>query len=358
MKNVKKCNDKDVMRLNVELDDVSSKIDHPNILKVFGLTYDLRHYLRQMALSKSPLSWNNKLELVRKIVVGLKCLHYQLIVHAELHPCNIFVNDGVPKLANVAISKVHNSLNLSFTQYTPPKRLLKKKDSDLIKLNIYSLEVLMWETCNDGTSPFLEDYNISLVFDIIRGVRESLKVGMPQEFINLYQKYVRPNCSEILDDLKNIIQQVKDHKFELHLNFDNCEIDIEDLEKETKLQIKFINSFGLNNRRNLGKFDIAFVTKTLLSDYGDLKITRLQNQEPIIIIPKGEMDYVQEILPEYDIIRLYFLTVSVKYKSNVKNQFIQEIRNALGNPDDNEKTTGLRENLMNGTYIQWGIEVV
>ncbi|RIB00919.1 kinase-like domain-containing protein [Gigaspora rosea] len=337
LKNVKKCNDKDVMRLNVELDDVSSKINHPNILKVFGLTYDLRHYLRQMALSKSPLSWNNKLELVRKIVVGLKCLHNQLIVHAELHPCNIFVNDGVPKLANVAISK----------------------DPDLIKLNIYSLEVLMWEICNDGTSPFLEDYNVSLVFDIIRGVRESLKVGTPQEFINLYQKcYVRPNCSEILDDLKNIIQQVKDHKFELHLNFDNCEIDIEDLEKETKLQIKFINSFGLNNRRNLGKFDIAFVTKTLLSDYGDLKITRLQNQEPIIIIPKGEMDYVQEILPEYDIIRLYFLTVSVKYKSNVKNQFIQEIRNALGNPDDNEKTTGLRENLMNGTYIQWGIEVV
>ncbi|CAG8705128.1 12483_t:CDS:2, partial [Gigaspora rosea] len=113
LKNVKKCNDKDVMRLNVDvgvlfstmLDDVSGKIDHPNVLKVFGLTYDLHHYLRQTALSKSPLSWNNKLELVRQIVVGLKCLYDQSIVHAELHSCNIFVNDGVPKLANVAISK-------------------------------------------------------------------------------------------------------------------------------------------------------------------------------------------------------------------------------------------------------------
>ncbi|RIB05592.1 hypothetical protein C2G38_2219241 [Gigaspora rosea] len=137
LKNVKKCNDKDVMRLNVELDDVSGKIDHPNVLKVFGLTYDLHHYLRQTALSKSPLSWNDKLELVRQIVVGLKCLYDQSIVYAELHPYNIFVNDGVPKLANVAISK---------------------------------------------------DYNVSLVLDIIRGVRESPKVGTPQEFINLYQK--------------------------------------------------------------------------------------------------------------------------------------------------------------------------
>ncbi|RIB01744.1 hypothetical protein C2G38_2229806 [Gigaspora rosea] len=388
LRNVKKCNDKDVMRLNVELDDVSDKIDHPNVLKVFGLTYDknsncyyfvrehtnngdLRHYLRQTALSKSPLSWNDKLELVRQIVVGLKCLHDQSIVHAELHPCNIFVNDGVPKLANIAMSKVHNSLNLSFTQYTPPERLLKKKDPDLIKLNIYSLGVLMWEICNDGTSPFLEDYNVSLVFDIIKGVRESPKVGTPQEFINLYQKCwdhnpdVRPNCSEILDELKNIIQQVKDHKyqshenkniiksqnncrFELRLDFDNCEIDIEDLEKETKLRIKFINSFGLNKGRNLG-IDIAFATKTLLSDHGDLKMTRLQNQEPIIIIPKGEFDYTQEIPPEYDIVRLHFPTVSVKYKSNVKDQFIQEIRNALSNPNDKEKTTGLREK-----FNEWG----
>ncbi|CAG8697767.1 26135_t:CDS:2, partial [Gigaspora rosea] len=92
----------------------------------------------------------------------------------------------------------------------------------------------------------------------------------------------------------------------------NCEMDIEDLEKET-------------------------------NDHGDLKMTRLQNQKPIIIIPRGEMDYVQEIPPEYDIIKLHFPTVSVKYKSNIKDQFIQEIRNALSNPDNNEKTTGLRE---------------
>ncbi|CAG8641344.1 21749_t:CDS:2 [Gigaspora margarita] len=359
LRNVKKCNEKDVMRLNVELDDVNNKIDHPNVLKVFGLTHDkhsncyyfvreytnsgdLRHYLRQTALSKSPLSWNEKLELVRQVVVGLKCLHDQSIVHAELHPCNIFVHDGVPKLANIAVSKVHNPHNLSFTQYTPPEILLNKEYPDLIKLNIYSLGVLMWEICNDGTAPFLEDYTVSLVFDIIRGVRESPKVGTPQEFINLYQRCwdhnpdVRPNCSEILEELKNIIQQVKDHKYQ-------------NLEKQTKLQIKFINNFGLNKARNLGKFDITFATKTLLGDHGDLEMTRLKNQEPIIIIPRGEMNYDQEIPPEYDIIRLHFPTVSVKYKSDVKDQFTQEIINALSNPNDNEKTAGLRK-----TFNEWG----
>ncbi|CAG8646595.1 40426_t:CDS:2 [Gigaspora margarita] len=78
-------------------------------------------------------------------------------------------------------------------------------------------------------------------------------------------------------------------------------------------------------------------------------MTRLQNQEPIIIIPRVEMDYAQEIPLEYNIIRLHFLTISVKYKSNVKDQFIQEIRNALSNPDNNEKITGLREK-----FNEWG----
>ncbi|CAG8838182.1 9349_t:CDS:2, partial [Gigaspora margarita] len=101
--------------------------------------------------------------------------------------------------------------------------------------------------------------------------------------------------------------------------------------------------------RNLDKFDIAFAMKTLLSNHGNLKITRLQNQEPIIIISRGEIDYAQKIPPEYDIIRLHFSTVFVKYKSNVKDQFIQEIRNALSNPNDNEKTIGLREK-----FNEWG----
>ncbi|CAG8830473.1 32623_t:CDS:2, partial [Gigaspora margarita] len=114
--------------------------------------------------------------------------------------------------------------------------------------------------------------------------------------------------------------------------------------------------FGLNKERNLDKFDIAFVMKTLLSDHSDLKMTRLQNQEPIIIISRGEMDYVQEIPPEYDIIRLYFLTVSVKYKSNIKDQFIQKIRNALSNSDDNEKTTGLRKKFNEWNTYPMGID--
>ncbi|CAG8846922.1 34639_t:CDS:2, partial [Racocetra persica] len=177
-------------------------------------------------------------------------------------------------------------------------------------------------------------YNVALVFEIIRGVRESPKNGTPQEFINLYQKCwdhnpdVRPHCSEILEELKKIIQQKKgykyeDHeiekttkshnsttKFELHFNFNDCELDIGYIEKQARLQTEFINNFGLNKGRTLdGSNNIAFGTKTLLGDHGDLSVSKL-NQEPTIIIPREEGNIAVEVSPEYDTIRLHFPTAS------------------------------------------------
>ncbi|CAG8773289.1 8145_t:CDS:1, partial [Dentiscutata erythropus] len=165
----------------------------------------------------------------------------------------------------------------------------------------------------------------------------------------------RPDCSEILEDLEKIIQQSKSFKFEdneiknttktknttskfeLHFNFNDCELNIDDLEKQAKLQIQFINNLGLNKGRNLDKFDIAFGIKTILGELGALEVKRLRNQEPIIIIPIKDLNITDDIPPEYDIVRLHFPTASVSYKGDVNEQFIQEIKTVLDSSNDDEK---------------------
>ncbi|CAG8817162.1 11250_t:CDS:2, partial [Racocetra persica] len=175
-----------IKRLALEL----STFSHNNVLKTFGLTFenhsnnyyfvheytndgDLRHYLRQ----KHSLSWRDKFEITRQVVNGLNFLHDERVVHTELHPYNIFVHDGIPKIANLGnlgASKMYSNGNNSYSKYNPPDSLRKKYIRDKAKLNIYSLGVLMWEIAHNGVEPFCSNYHI---------IDET-----PLKFKKLYQK--------------------------------------------------------------------------------------------------------------------------------------------------------------------------
>ncbi|CAG8559608.1 25047_t:CDS:2 [Cetraspora pellucida] len=307
--------------------------------------------------SNDPLDWNKKLDLIRQVVNGLKYLHDVSVVHTELHPCNIFVHDGVPKLANIGMSKIRTHCNLSFTQYTPPEVLQKKDILNNIKLNIYSLGVLIWEICNDGVEPFRENYNISLAIEIINGVRESPKNGTPYEFIHLYEKCwdrnpnIRPNCSEILKELEIIAKHEKVNgydghettRFESIIDHNNCEQDIKGLEREKMLQVGVIEGLDLNKGRNLVENDFILGTKTILSDLGDLDISILKDKDPDIFIFN-------------DIAKLYVPTALVQYNvddGDVNEQFILDVKDSLDSSDDNVKKERL-----NKALNQWGRFVI
>ncbi|CAG8465981.1 1566_t:CDS:2 [Dentiscutata heterogama] len=300
LKDISKCDDSNIKRFEIEV----KQFDHPNLLKVFGLTYeianngDLRNYLKQKSSSSDPLDWNRKLILIRHVVSGLKYLHERSIVHTELHPCNIFVHDGIPKIANIGMSKIRTPCDLSFTQYTPP------------------------EICNDGVEPFRNNYNVSLALEIINDRR--------------------PNCLEILKELEIVDKREKLNGF--RNNETTCELDIRVLEREKGLQKEFIETFGLNKARNLVDHDFVLGTKTILSDLGDLDMSFL----------KDEPDIFQSSFD--DNAKLYVPIAFVRYNSDVDNvdeQFILDVSNALNSLDDNEKKEKL-----NRILNEWGNFVV
>ncbi|CAG8572698.1 21501_t:CDS:2 [Dentiscutata erythropus] len=342
LKDISKCDDSNIKRFEIEV----KQFDHPNLLKVFGLTYDendycyyliteianngdLRNYLKQKSLSNDPLDWNRKLNLIRQVVDGLKYLHERSIVHTELHPSNIFVHDGIPKITNIGMSKIRTPYNLSFTQYTPP------------------------EICNDGVEPFRDNYNVSLAFEIINGTRESSKNGTPREFIHLYEKCWdhnpdrRPNCLEILNELEIVDKREKVNGFR---NYETTsELDIRVLEREKGLQKEFIETFGLNKAGNLVGHNFILGTKTILSNLGDLDMFFLKDEPDIFVSGDHTSSFD-------DNAKLYVPIAYVLYKSDVDNvdeQFILDVNNALNSLDDNEKKEKL-----NMILNEWGNFVV
>ncbi|CAG8544167.1 13675_t:CDS:2 [Dentiscutata heterogama] len=334
-----------IKRLKLEL----TTFEHENVLKTFGLTFDgnsnyyfvheytnggdLRYYLKQ----KHLLQWGDKFEITRHVVNGLKFLHDQGLAHAELQPCNILVHDGIPKLANLGISKIYSNYNIVHSKYSPPEFLQKK--------------------AHNGIEPFCSNYNI---------VEET-----PFKFKNLYRKCwdnnpdKRPDCSKILEELKHIEQTFNEN---YNLNKNN-ELDTE---KQRKLKIDFVNYFNLNKGRNCVAYDFVPGTKKILSDNGYLKINKLNKSDPIICFPekggqntipwtildnmnlfKNSDDKNGLLVHECDDIRIHIPIVTVQYRGSVAEQFSHDIVNALDCPDDNERKERLKK-----VFNEWGNFIV
>ncbi len=67
-----------------------------------------------------------------------------------------------------------------------PYRLNKKSD-------VYSVGILLWEI-SSGRPPFHiegEQHDVSLIYEILQGLREKIIPGTPEDYINIYTgKYI------------------------------------------------------------------------------------------------------------------------------------------------------------------------
>ncbi|CAG8501817.1 6594_t:CDS:2, partial [Cetraspora pellucida] len=203
-------NNADVTRLEVEL----KQIDHENVLKVFGLTFEnmnyyivreyanngnLRDFLRKKHSSNDSLLWSEKLTLAYQVAKGLKFLHDIGIVHPELHPMNILMHNLTPKITNIGISRFRTSKSLPFTPYSPPQHLSKCKTNDKTKSNIYSYGILMWEISNNEE---LQNISCDLVYYNIIDDDASMDIGLP---VNTSESVIIKDCVLDFNELENQI---------------------------------------------------------------------------------------------------------------------------------------------------------
>ncbi|CAG8560769.1 25079_t:CDS:10, partial [Dentiscutata erythropus] len=342
-----RCDNNIVTRLLNEL----KPFKHNNMLEVFGLTFDdnnyyfvrgyyttdLRSYLGQLRSNGTFLSWSDKLTLTWQVVEGLKYLHDQNIIHSELHPKNIVVYEGIPKLTNVWLSQNRNN-NFS---YSPPEILLPNDENKPTKLNIYSLGILMWEISSDGIEPFYQNNSIKLAIDIIKGAP------------------IRPNCEEVLDKLRNVslsdvyyeekvyntadfrMIKLKPKTADLELSLESLEWDYETLFRRRKLEADFVNYFTLNRGINIQGFDFYRAKGIVLRDNGKSILRKLNSDSPVVYIPnstdiiwdnlrgtslfesnsEGRMDYKE--------LQIHFPVIIAEYTADVSDSFIKDIESAL-----------------------------
>ncbi|PKY37662.1 kinase-like protein [Rhizophagus irregularis] len=210
------------------------EVDCENVNRILGITKvsrsytlvleyanegNLRDYLEKNFTS---LNWKNKIQMALDITCGLKFLHSKEMIHRDLHPKNILVNNGKLLIADPGLSKKlaeattnSTAITMGMIDYTEPQCFKSVEYKKNKKSDIYSLGVLFWEI-SSGHRPFL-DYSQDALSHHIghENLREKPIDGTPQVYQQLYQKCwdVEPNSRPDIGEVYETLSQLKTEDF-------------------------------------------------------------------------------------------------------------------------------------------------
>ena len=156
----------------------ASALQHPNIVQVYdygqsGDSYyivmeyidgmDLRRYLKR----RGVLPIEHGVQIARDVALGLGAAHRRGIVHRDVKPQNIMLNeDGLVKLTDFGIASMYKDadaerltttgMTLGTVQYYAPEQAqgeIVRPSADIYALGIVMYEILTGQTPFDGDTP-------------------------------------------------------------------------------------------------------------------------------------------------------------------------------------------------------------
>ncbi|RGB44224.1 kinase-like domain-containing protein, partial [Rhizophagus diaphanus] len=138
-------------------------------------------------------SWQDKLQLLRKIILGLKVIHESKLTHGDFHDGNILISDNYEILiSDLGLCKPVNNSNKTTNEnygvlpFMAPEIL--RNNPYTLESDIYSFSMIMWEFTS-GIPPFnnkARDHNFTL--DICEGERPEIIKNTPKCYIDLMKK--------------------------------------------------------------------------------------------------------------------------------------------------------------------------
>lgn len=151
-------------------------LEHENIVRVHDFNILPIPYfemeLCDCALSEKqfPLDANSSAWIIFNICEGLKYAHSKSIIHQDLKPQNILLNDGIPKISDWGLSKVATTSGTSsLGGYTPlyaaPEQISKKFGKRDPRTDIWQVGAIFYEIVT-GKTPFEGDDPVMIMSGI------------------------------------------------------------------------------------------------------------------------------------------------------------------------------------------------
>jgi len=168
----------------------AAKLQHRNIVTIFefneedDVPYIAMEFLRGQSLSARvttppPLTLVEKLDVVDQLCTGLSFAHSQGVVHRDVKPANVWIqDDGAVKLLDFGIAKVSSSTMtggsdvMGSAPYMAPEQLEGKHVDG--RADIFSAGVVLYELLS-GSKPFPGDSPTAVMMQIVSG--EPIPIG-------------------------------------------------------------------------------------------------------------------------------------------------------------------------------------
>jgi len=214
------------------------KLNHANIIRVFDMFEDQNTYYIAMELfeGKSLQQWvkdhgkpalTQTLHFISQAARGLAYAHAQGVIHRDIKPQNIFVNDhGVTKIGDFGIAATRDDSILTTTgqffgspRYMSPEQACGRATDQ--RSDLYSLAMVCYELVT-GKNPFDNKLAIAIVGELVyeqSELRLDFPPDIPQDLQNLIRISLSKNpanrpqtTTDFLTALESVHKQITTHR--------------------------------------------------------------------------------------------------------------------------------------------------
>lgn len=240
-----------------------ARLQHPNIAQLLdggttddGLPYVVMEYVEGVPLDKycddHSLDVTTRLQLFRTICGAVHYAHQNLVVHRDLKPGNILVDEsGAPKLLDFGVAKILDAshqveasdmtkagLRFITPEYASPEQL--RNENITTKSDVYSLGVLLFKLLT-GKRPY--DFGSQLPHEISRAVFE--------------QQPLKPSTMVLKGSESNSAFSTNSQKLSHQLSGDLDNIILKALEKNHEKRYSSVEHLSEDIRRHLAGLPVS-----------------------------------------------------------------------------------------------------
>ncbi|EXX50138.1 Skt5p [Rhizophagus irregularis DAOM 197198w] len=171
--------------------------DPYNLNYIIVMSYAKKGNIRKCLPNIIKFKWQDRLQLLKNIILGLKVIHESSLTHGDFHDGNILVSDDYNEIfiIDLGLCKPINDLQNSdkidneiygVLPYMAPEII--RKEPYTPASDIYSFSMIMWEFTS-GIPPFdHEAHDLELSLSICEGERPKINKNTPQCYVDLMTK--------------------------------------------------------------------------------------------------------------------------------------------------------------------------